>query len=232
MKISDFFASLGAAHVAVGGIALCVALLYFFLARKRFSLFLPSVLTAALSAAISSLITVGLCRLKTIYLSARGIDISVRFCIAYALPLFAVCERLLLPKLSDRGDLSPSLCVCPLAAAILRVACVVAGCCGGLLNLAEIGLCAICFFLTCKGRLGDFLFFAIYFFYRFAIEFFKPTYAYETLGIFSAFQIYCLIALALSVGGLLYERRKTGKRFPQRRVADDVPGGRKSAGSR
>ena len=72
----------------------------------------------------------------------------------------------------------------------------------------------------------------LYFFYRFAIEFFKPTYAYETLGIFSAFQIYCLIALALSVGGLLYERRKTGKRFPQRRVADDVPGGRKSAGSR
>lgn len=198
--ILSYFTAVGTAHLCVGAITVTAAILFFFLVRKRFVRFYPSLLTAIFSAIVSFFLTIGLCRLKTYCLSARGVDISVNFCVAYALLLFVLTEAIFLPRFSDPKDLNLSFCVCPLVLALSRFACVLRGCCGGLLCLTEIALCAASFPLLLKKKLGFSAFIAIYFLYRFLIEFFKPSYGYEKFHILSAFQICCLVLTALSTG--------------------------------
>ena len=204
--ILSYFTAVGRIHICVGAATATAAILFFFLTRKRFVRFCPSLFTAIFSAIVSFLLTIGLCRLKTYCLSARGVDLSVNFCIAYALPLFAISEAILLPRFSGPEDLKASLCVCPIVLALSRFACVFTGCCGGFLNLTEIALCAALFPLLFKKKIDFPAFIAIYYSYRFLIEFFKPTYGYEKFHILSAFQIYCLVLTALSIGRIFYAK--------------------------
>ena len=154
--ILSYFTAVGRIHICVGAATATAAILFFFLTRKRFVRFSPSLFTAIFSAIVSFLLTIGLCRLKTYCLSARGVDLSVNFCIAYALPLFAISEAILLPRFSGPEDLKASLCVCPIVLALSRFACVFTGCCGGFLNLTEIALCATLFPLLLKKKIDFF----------------------------------------------------------------------------